>query len=175
MSLQGFRTVLKWADFPKRDCAPITGRAAYTDPAYSTNIGLMRNGDKVVIDPDKLQVNISLDTTTSWVVKGEESDSLLAHEQGHYGITALGARDYHANLLKLEANYGPGMKSKVDALNSSVQALIGQINQMYDEDVNCGTNHGKLADKQAQWELRINNLKNNAQGRLNSLATCPQP
>ena len=40
---------------------------------------------------------------------------------------------------------------------------------------NCGTNHGKKDDKQAQWDLRIKNLMNNSSGRLSSLASCPAP
>jgi hypothetical protein len=34
-----------------------------------------------------------VDRANSWVVEGYQSDSLLRHEQGHYDIMALDARE----------------------------------------------------------------------------------
>jgi hypothetical protein len=175
MTLQGFKKTLAWSDFQKKKTAPIAGRAARTEADFSQNTPLVMKGGKVVIDASKLVVKIALDTTGTWVLTGEETDSLLNHEQRHYDIVALGARDFHADLIALEASDTADMQAKATKLNDATEALIASISKTYDDDPNCGTNHGKKDAMQAQWDLRIKNLMNNSSGRLSSLATCPAP
>jgi hypothetical protein len=48
---------------------------------------------------------------------------------------------------------------QIDSAKSSAQSLINSMNDMYDSDPNCRTDHATDAANQQQWNLRINNAK----------------
>jgi hypothetical protein len=126
-----------------------------------------------VVIAKTFKVAVQMDTVSSWVVKDKESDNLLNHEQGHYNITALGARDYMNGALAFVFDTAKELVQALTNLEKNVQSLISSINKMYDDDPNCGTDHGSKADKQAQWDLRIKSQMNDPKGTLDSLASCP--
>jgi len=113
-----------------------------------------------------------MDTGNSWVVRGHQSAELLAHEQGHYNITALGARDCHTDILAIVDDSADDVQSQVNSIVSTAQSLIASVNDMYDEDPNCGTDHGSDSSAQAQWNLRIRNAINSPTARLADLNVC---
>jgi predicted secreted Zn-dependent protease len=115
-----------------------------------------------------------MDRAGSWVVRGSETADLLTHEQGHFDITALGARDFLNDVLALSGSSAADLQSQIDSAQSSNQSTIDSVNSMYDVDPNCGTSHGTNAANQQQWNLRINNAKTSG-ARLSSIATCPSP
>ena len=110
-----------------------------------------------------LSSTVTMSKAKSWVVTDKESSSLLNHEQGHYNITALGARDFMNGVLALEADTAKELTKAITDLANSTQSEINSVNSMYDDDPNCGTDHGTKADKQAQWDLRIKNAMNGVQ------------
>jgi hypothetical protein len=115
-----------------------------------------------------------MDRAASWVVRGSEAADLLTHEQGHFDITALGARDFLNDVLALSGSSATDLQSQIDSAQSSNQSTIDSVNSMYDVDPNCGTSHGTNAANQQQWNLRINNAKTSG-ARLSSIASCPSP
>jgi phosphoribosylformylglycinamidine (FGAM) synthase-like amidotransferase family enzyme len=71
----------------------------------SNKFQIVRNqAGRFVIRRSSFTVNTRMDTTASWVVKGKKTAALLKHEQGHYDISALAARQFHDNALRLEAD-----------------------------------------------------------------------
>src|SRR5262249_28426655 len=142
------------------------------------HIAFTKNGDgKYIVDPTNFTVTIKMNVTNSWVVKDKKTDSLLNHEQGHYNIAALGGRDMLNDMLALVADTPAELTKALAATQKAMAALVKTIEKAYDEDPNCGTDHGdpKKAAKQAQWDLRIKNAMNSSTARLSSLASCPAP
>lgn len=175
MAPHGFRRTLRWADFREVNQSPDPPHTARTVAPFRTSNFIIRKraGGKYAIDPHSLTTTVSIDSQASWRVKGQQTADLLRHEQGHYNISALASRDLLADLLAIEGDDVAEVQSAANDLVTAEQQLVNQVNDAYDEDVNCGTQHGTLAPKQAQWDLRINNLMNQSSGRLDALATCP--
>ena len=175
MNPANFVRTLAWTDFTEKDARPPSFKMDALTKAkwphsydYSQNL----NGKYAVIQKT-FKVTVQMDTVSSWVVKDKESDSLLNHEQGHYNITALGARDYMNGALAFEFDTTKELVQALNDLEKSVQSQINSVNTMYDDDPNCGTDHGNKADKQTQWDLRIKSQMNDPKGTLDSLASCP--
>jgi hypothetical protein len=178
MNPANFKKSISWQDFTPQDTSPIPPREARTvaDAKTPSNISFTKNADgKWIVDPTNFNVTLSMNVTNSWVVTGKQTDSLLNHEQQHYNITALGARDFLNDALALVADKPADLTKALTDLQKSMQTQIKAINKVYDEDPNCGTDHNNKADKQSQWDLRIKNAMNSSTTRLDSLATCPAP
>jgi Bacterial protein of unknown function (DUF922) len=172
MNPANFNKTIAWTDFTEKTVSPTQGRSAFTQAKWPFSFDIDKNADGKYIAKN-VKVTVGMDTVKSWVVKDDESDSLLNHEQGHYNITALGARDFLNGVMDLEADTAKELQKAINDLQSSTQSEIKSVNSMYDDDPNCGTDHGTKADKQAQWDLRIKNAMNDPKGTLDSLASCP--
>jgi hypothetical protein len=175
MALIGLKRTLTWDNYTSVDQSREDPWAAATKSVVSPKglAVLRKSKDKVVVDPDKLVVEASVDKTQSWVVEDQKSDDLLKHEQGHYDINALGARDLHTDLLALEAETVKELQQAMNDLKTQTQALIDQVDGIYEDDANCGTKHGRKTSNQTQWNMRIKSALNDPNGRLSSLASCP--
>jgi hypothetical protein len=159
-----FRT-LAWSDFgqPKSGPAPGPGQvadAAQTVAPYTvTGISVqpIRNTHPPQYQlQDSLVVTVSFDKSNSYVnqwvfnLPQQKQDDLLKHEQGHYNITALVARDYFIDVMQLKsARYTKAQDgiSAVDSISNGSLKLIQKINDLYDAD----SNHGQDASGQSQW------------------------
>jgi hypothetical protein len=174
MALHGFRHVVSWAEFKTVQSAPDgSDEDAFTRAVFNTPFSSIQRADgKWVVTQTRLNVTIRMDTRNSWVVRGHQSAELLAHEQGHYSITALGARDCHTDILAIVDDSADDVQSHVNSIVSTAQSLIASVNDMYDEDPNCGTDHGSDSSAQAQWNLRIRNAINSPTARLADLNVC---
>jgi hypothetical protein len=177
MPLQNFQYRISWAnDFTRVNSAPDgSDESAFTQARFRGTFPFMQQADGTwIVQPANAVVRLSMDKVASWVVRGSETADLLTHEQGHYDITALGARDFLNDVLALSGSSTSDLQSQIDSARSSNQSTIDSVNSMYDEDPNCGTSHGTNAANQQQWNLRINNAKTSG-GRLSSIASCPSP
>lgn len=177
MPLQNFQYRISWAnDFTRVNSAPdLSDESAYTEARFTdTHPYIQRADGKWVVVRANFVVSLSMNRTASWVVSGSETAALLTHEQGHFNITALGARDFMNDVLTAVGGTESDLLSQIDSARSSAQSLINSMNDMYDSDPNCGTDHGTDAANQQQWNLRINNAKTSG-ARLSSIATCPSP
>jgi hypothetical protein len=178
MSLTGLTKTLAWTDYDKKDSSPQPPLDAFTFTGFKPT-GTMKSektaDNKFKVNPNTLDVEIYFDKTKSWVVTGKEGDKLLKHEQGHYNITAIAGREFHDEALKLTAATEKDLFAAVTKLYQDTHATRSSLHKMYDEDPNCGTDHGVKKDKQSQWDLRITNTLNKADGRLADLTTCPSP
>jgi predicted secreted Zn-dependent protease len=106
-----------------------------------------------------------VDRANSWVVEGYQGDSLLRHEQGHYDIMALGARELYNRVLELTASRCPEINTQDRQLQQQIQAQVDAANIRYDTR----TNHGNTASVQQNWEPRIHAIKQNPTGIIMDL------
>jgi hypothetical protein len=122
---------------------------------------LIRQGVGATINPHfRIQVSLSRDPapgdTGTWVVIGSETNNLLKHEQGHYDLAGLAAREYARELLMLrdEGPLDPTIiRDRVAAMNDQIVSELTVINHRYDDPI-LGTNHG-LSEIQDRWNIFI--------------------
>lgn len=185
MPLHGFDYRLRWADFRKIKESMDGSHDAQVVTAITYKL-------KFWADPNQKwkvtsgNVVLSLRRPAMWVVKGKESAALLSHEQGHYDIAALAARTLYARLKGLS---GDGSQDPNDTATKLAQEIIGeqaadgtviasgfsqQIQDLYDEGLVCGSNHGTHPTNQGMWKHRILKAKQLPQGSLDELLLiCP--
>ena len=111
-----------------------------------------------------VQVEVTLDRTTMWVVPASKSAELLKHEQGHYDIVALIARDLFEELTGWESGRSPkrfrketDLKSAADRLSRQAKNLAARLSGtassvgVYDTQ----TKHGQDKKAQEQWDKAL--------------------
>ncbi|MBK6837347.1 MAG: DUF922 domain-containing protein [Bacteroidetes bacterium] len=77
------------------------------------------------------------------------------HEQGHFDITAIGAREIHDRMQFITASSAGGLRTELSRLAREVQTIINDTNIRYDEE----TDHGTIVSKQNAWESNIAKVK----------------
>jgi Bacterial protein of unknown function (DUF922) len=83
-----------------------------------------------------------------------QKDALLAHEQGHYDIAALLARDLFVDLVTLAGREFADVTAVRTAIAAKVDPFKGKLNavqKLYDDD----TKHGAQDARQKEWETLI--------------------
>jgi hypothetical protein len=156
---------IAWKEFTtkKTDPTPAPGTvvpAAYTLPVISTS-GFGLEGIPGSKPPkaklkDTIVVGVSLGAASwveNWVfdLPQAKQDDLLNHEQGHFTIGALLARDFYYDLLNLrKKEYTSPAASTADfnSLKNARDAAFTAIVKKYDDD----TKHGTVAAQQARWD-----------------------
>src|SRR4051812_34496816 len=110
-ALEGHDLTLAWGDFPAdvpqnrlaTDTASTLARFDLNyDYAYDSAQGT-HHGYRV----DHVNVRVTLDRPKMWAVSSARTAELLRHEQGHYDIVALIARDLFAELTGWESSDPP--------------------------------------------------------------------
>lgn len=145
-----------WNDFQGSPPAG-TSLHAHIETRADLNFGYTTSGGATRL-ADTVTVTIRMLKGQSWAKKQiinswaqSARDALLRHEQGHYNITALMARDMFIDLMALK----PQTFSSVGALNTAVQG-IGQrynpqpIHTKYDSTSE--SDHGRNAPQQRSWD-----------------------
>jgi hypothetical protein len=164
----GLNRQLNWAAFRVKNSPPpgdgVFGNAALTQADFRVS-GL----NLVAVDPgkskdlkleDKIVVTVSLNPAVSWVASwvkqrlAPEQARLLKHEQGHYDLVALLARDYFEELMSLrQKTYTDGdeLQTDVTAITQRFSAKSGPVQERYDDD----TEHGGKQPNQDRWNRMI--------------------
>jgi hypothetical protein len=156
---------LAWSEFTthKSDPLPAPGTvapAAYTKPVIATSgfglAGIPGSKPPKGQVKDTIVVGVSLGAE-SWVedwvfnLPQAKQDDLLNHEQGHFNVGALLARDFYYDLLKLrQKQYNSPTESNADfeTLKKARDAAMVSIVKKYDDD----TKHGTVAAQQTRWD-----------------------
>jgi Bacterial protein of unknown function (DUF922) len=160
-SLTGRDKKLTWTDFgtpvPKPKPPPGgTATAAHTEVKYPTTYGWASSGKSFSLS-DNVTVAIHLDKSKTWVANWvfkepkTFQDDLLKHEQGHYAIAALLARDMFIELMHLK---GRTFSSKAD-LDAAVASIVNahRSQPVHDKyDAVSETNHGINDPQQKVWD-----------------------
>ena len=159
-SLFGLRRTLTWNDFRTVQGNPPgpddpAADAANTSLQPTLNFSWSGDPPNIVIR-DGLVVRVNFDAQGSykysWMagIGAGDRARLLTHEQGHYDIAALLAREYFFQVVALRAN----TYSSVADLNSDKEAArtatIGRQQEIFDL-YDTGTSHGTDPSGQAKW------------------------
>ncbi|MBS1590247.1 MAG: DUF922 domain-containing protein [Bacteroidetes bacterium] len=101
-----------------------------------------------------IQAQISIvafmDTSKSWYKNDRCGDSTLAHERGHFDLTALAACQLIDTLKQIKFTV-ENFASLVRNIHEEYQSKLAKRQEQYDAE----TNHGTLADEQKKWFLKI--------------------
>jgi hypothetical protein len=137
---------LTWDDF--------TGKPDKSDPfmAYThwnisqkmDNIRVM--GDSVTIG--SMEVTLELDPKKSWAKKGNLSDELLVHEQGHFDLGLMCQREI-LTLLKQAKFTKTNLSYTVQNIINSQLVKYDGLMKKYDQE----TNHSANKEQQKKWNL----------------------
>lgn len=165
MPLTGFNHAITWGEFQTRTTRPSGAgdedaeihTAAPSSYNYSS-----RNGRFSVTD---VTTEITVDTNLSWVLRNGRTADLLRHEQGHYDIQALGARETYSRVGRLTAASEADLARQVRAIEREVQRKVDDKNARYDTQ----TNHSRNAAEQRNWEATIRRAKDSPTGTLDLL------
>lgn len=186
MALHGFNYRLRWSDFKTVAKRP-DGKS---DAQTVTNIGVKWQS---TTGPDgnwrltKVIVSVILNRSQMWVVRGKQTSDLLAHEQVHYDISAIAARTLESRLITLSGDRLQKPADAVGAVWSNIggevtadgrvvmQGLAQAVQDLYDEDAQCGSEHGLQKVNQAEWELRLSNARLDKTVTIDELNSCPRP
>ncbi len=178
-AMTGFPRPLTWNDFrpvPAPLDPPHTAKIRSTWQMGPWRVG--RTGGKYQVQG--VRVTVSFDPSLTWATPAARSDaSLLVHEQGHYDITGLIARDLVRSVLNLEWDEavvaslrGTGnspqqhqrwvqqqFQNSINELSTHANRLLARLQTdpatgndgIYDQQ----TNHGLNAAPQGEWTARL--------------------
>ena len=88
----------------------------------------------------------------SWVKKGKETLSLLAHEQLHFDISELYARKMRKWLSEFNPKSLKEAKLQLKNIHTQIEKERIQMQNAYDKE----TNHGMLLEEQERWQKNVN-------------------
>ena len=164
MPLNGFSHTITWAEFahiPVRPDGVEENAEINCKFPYSYKFGK----DKGAITIASAEVNISTIPERCWVVSDEKTDYLLQHEQGHYDILALCAREFYNKILAYTAPTESKLEKRIKDLNADLQQKDNKVNKRYDAQ----TNHSLDKAKQQEWNKKIAAEKQKPDGSIDNL------
>jgi hypothetical protein len=185
--MSGFPGTLIWGNFRKVRQSPKPPLSAYTSVQYQVSPW------KVVLDKGKyrvggFQIAVSFDSVASWAMSGAVNDpGLLAHEQGHYDITGLVARDLAIAMLDLSLDESivaamkdagntkaqhmqyvyKSYKKSIDEYYRKANSIMGALQTdpttgrdgIYDRQTNHGSKQYPYKRYQDIWNARFSRMK----------------
>ena len=157
MAIKNWPSKITWAKFTELDIRPLGATTdAHIEVEYRNPPGKQFGITPVGKHYKLTDVNLVLQTIPheTWVVKGKKSKELLNHEQGHWDILGLIAREYHREIKKLRG-------ASVEQLRTRFQKLEARMLEK-GEKLNSGTggydtetNHGRIRPQQKKWDALI--------------------
>ena len=165
MPLNNFDYPVSWDNFVKMPAKP----PGVTEDAeivlqFPQSYGYSKAKNAVTIND--LSVDIGMSLPECWVLTSQLNNTdLLQHEQGHYDITALGAREFYNGLTGMTATTEDKLQKKIIALHDRIQEKINAANTRYDTI----TNHSLVTAEQKKWDEKIAAVKKNSKGTINDL------
>lgn len=164
MALSGFNHTVRWSEFTQRRSRPQGEEEdAYIEVRYGYSYSSQRNQNAIAVS--SAVVTIAVQSRNSWSVTNQQTTDLLAHEQGHYDITAIGARAFYNELLTLSAASANDLRQAASDLNDRYQQQINSVNDRYDTQ----TDHSQNTLQQQQWSRAIAAEKQNPNSSLSNL------
>jgi hypothetical protein len=169
-TMTGFPRALRWDMFTPTQSSRQPPRLAHTSSGYS----LAATWSAALIDGAYrvrgLRISVALNAAASWATPAARaSASLLRHEQGHYDITGLVARDLAGAILDLaleEVNFTQQtalaeFRGRIAELGQQANDTLrrlqsnGGIQGIYDQQ----TQHGDNVAAQNRWNSIFDQVK----------------
>ncbi|MEO6722333.1 MAG: DUF922 domain-containing protein [Ferruginibacter sp.] len=166
MSLENFTKVLSWSNFPN-PLPPGRPEEATISVTWRLDADQFeRRGNAIMIGPYSVVIETvaAKCAVVKAIANGDKavSDGLLKHEQGHYDIIALGAREFYKKLSSLSGATEDELNGKWKKMDAELSQKADIVDARYD----VATNHGKNAAVQRVWNLKIEAAKNNPNGTV---------
>lgn len=133
--LHGFPHDLKWTNFRSVDPSPSPPHQAQTATSLSmrwSGVALKRG----LYQFKGLRIDVSVNGPSTWAVSAARTNPvLLRHEQGHYDITGLIARDLANNLLdvSLDAGVVASLLEAGKTVAEHMRYVQGRFQQSFDD------------------------------------------
>ena len=165
MDVNNFDHLVAWSNFAQRNERPpgVDEDAAIFPEMIFSRLRMGRVGRCVSIS--QLDITIRLHRSHCWSVRSCQTNELLKHEQGHFDIVAIGARELHKRLMRLMVNNSRDLRNFMNDIHANFASNIESINTRYDN----ATNHSLNVAVQRTWDQQIASVKLNALGTLNDL------
>jgi hypothetical protein len=166
MAVLGWPKTLSWASFgtPKTS-VPGSYAGSHTDCHIEIDIGYTHGGatlDSASGDYKLKNISVTVKTiaTGTWVLKGvsKQADqaAILKHEQGHYNIAGITARDVETALKALRNSDKSDLLNDVSTTADDIIASGQTEEETYDGSVaDGGTDNGNDVTQQAAWNSKI--------------------
>lgn len=149
-----------WSDFqgspdsskPDRDAETTAGYRA--DPQVSHTKKSSGNYEATI---ERVDTETYLDRSESWVRDGEQSDALLNHEQGHFDLKEVQAREVKDDLEGLSGE-GSTKRDAYDELDEKMRDRVSDIDDKYDKldkRYDQETDKGTDPQDQQSWDEAI--------------------
>ena len=167
MPLNNFDRTLSWSDFNQQLRQPggVNEFAQIHPDMAPSNFVLARVRNAIIITD--VTIDLSLIADDCWVVTSRMTNDLLKHEQGHYDILAISAREFFNALVGFSATTTDALQRKVNQLQQRFAQQATQVDARYDSENQ--TNHGINTSVQQSWDQKIAATKANPRGRLADL------
>ena len=165
MAIEGFTTTITWSQFQKLSARPAgVAEDAQIHPEISfSNFKLKSKGKSVAIAD--VDIKLYLVSDDCWVVTKEMSADLLKHEQGHYDILAISARELYQKLLTITAPNTQELQETVTDLSAKAQERVKKVDDHYDTQ----TAHSGNKAVQQSWDQKIAAEKKKRDGSIDNL------
>lgn len=153
---------LKWDDFQG---IPDSTRTYHQQSATKTSIEVTTK-----IESRKIIYTVScyFDKEKSWTIN-HTSKSILAHEQLHFDIAEIYARNLRKKLFELKKISNSDLEKKVKEIYHEIISTCIQYQLKYDDE----TNHSKDKKNQHIWNDRIKEILNQTNEYNSILVTVP--
>jgi len=136
---------LTWNDFTgKPDKESSHDANTYWNIDYSFK-GFQYKADTAVFTG--LTVKLEFNSKQSWIKKDRQTDALLKHEQGHFNIGILCAKELQQTFTST-VFFKKDVQVKINALFGDIMKKYHEMGLQYDKE----TDHSKNKDEQRRWD-----------------------
>jgi hypothetical protein len=150
VTLSGWPRNIAWDEFAEVGSSPHgEPEDAYTSARFDYPFSWENEGRHYHIT--RATVTMQMVEAECWAVRGRKTDELLSHEQGHYDITGLMARDLATALETVSASSHSALTTEVERIAGHYRRHARRLNEQYDEE----TAHGSNRREQDRWHQRI--------------------
>lgn len=152
--LHGWPRRIQWREFQdvaSRPPGEHEDAQIHAEAILDDNVTICREGGRLRLGSFGVRVQVT--ESDSWVVTASKSDALLAHEQGHFDLQGLDARQLMNDLAALRASSAEELQRLVTERIERSRTDAQAMSDRYDSEAE--TNHGRNAEKQRQWEAAI--------------------
>ncbi len=157
--LEGWPANVTWNMFQERSSKPsgVTYNAQISPKFDVLDVHVDESGGRFKVSGLKIRVRV--EKTESWVVTSQKSAKLLNHEQGHFDILGLVARELKDEVEHASADSKTELIRQLRNLMAEKQGRADEIDDEYDSESE--TDHGRKQRQQDQWDKKIKEAKAN--------------
>lgn len=165
MALLGWPKTIAWTDFGTPvSSVPSSYQGSHTDCRIEVDINYSWGGSVATPSGDHklkdVKVEVKIDSSSTWVLAGvptgKNQAAILKHEQGHFNIAGIAARDVEKALSNLRNADSAVLVADAALVADAIIADGDAKEEKYDDTAaNGGTDHGNDAQQQATWNSKI--------------------